>query len=369
MSTGDLQRPVCRRGVVARELPSGMVYIRHPKFSSRIINRESWGFLQMCDGRSLEELNRQIAERLGFQLTPDQLRTSVDQFAANGLFEGTAEVSRNYRLFDASPLTARLAPLVRYLESRAFAALTLAALAACVVLLVADWGRFTDEVARAARAHPILTVLLYYLTFVPIALLHELGHAVVIRYHGGDVPEVMIRGNAQFAVLSDSSVLKGRKARVWYLSMGVVVDVYVWLALLLAFHLSGGRYLLLMFLLPQTVYFLIYSYSIFKESDYLKAVSAALAQPTPARPWEYLREGWRKLPESAAARKLLYIMTASLAVKLLLTAFLVWTFAVKEWRVLLLYVVYKVLVYLVGNWPRLLGRMRTSGPAASGADT
>ena len=54
------------------------------------------------------------------------------------------------------------------------------------------------------------TVVLYYLAFIPVALLHELGHAIVIRYHGGEVPEVVIRRNAHFAVLSNTTVLKGR---------------------------------------------------------------------------------------------------------------------------------------------------------------
>src|SRR5207249_10303625 len=129
-------------------------------------------------------------------------------------------------------------------------------------LLVADWRTFIGEVARAARSRPAATVLLYYLTFIPIALLHELGHAVVIRYYGGEVPEIVVRHNAHFAVLTNTSVLKERMERVWYLSMGTVVDVYIWLALLIAFHYRHD-YLLLMFLLPQTIYFLLYSYSIF----------------------------------------------------------------------------------------------------------
>jgi hypothetical protein len=39
-------------------------------------------------------------------------------------------------------------------------------------------------------------------------------------------------------------------------------------------------------------------------------------------------------------------MTASLALKLMVTAFLIWTFAVKEYWVLILYAVYRLLVYL-----------------------
>lgn len=340
---------------MARELTNGMVYIRHPKLSSQIVNRESWAFLQMCDGRSLEELNQQIAERLGFRITLDQLRSSVKQFAEQGLFEGTIEVNRNYRLLDASRLVSCLAPLVRWLASWWFAAITLVALVGCIALLVADWGRLTGEVAHAARVRPVATILLYYLTFIPIALLHELGHAIVIRYYGGEVPEILLRSNAHFAVLTNKSVLKERPQMIWYLSMGTVVDIYIWLALLIAFHYHSN-YLLLMFLLPQTIYFMIHSYSIFNNSDYLKILTACLGQPVPTHPWNFLRDSWRTRPKTKSESKLVYTMTGSLAVKLVLTAVIIWTFAWKEYRVLILYVVYRALIYLIGHWRQWMSR-------------
>lgn len=338
-----------------------MVYIRHPNFSSQIVNRESWGFLQMCDGRSLEELNQQITERLGFRITLDQLRSSVNQFAAQGLFEGTIDVNRNYRFVDASRLVTFLAPLVRWLTSWWFAAITLAALVSCIVLLVADRGRLTDEVAQAARTRPIATIFLYFLTFIPIALLHELGHAIVVRYYGGEVPEILLRSNGHFAVLTNKSVLKERLQMIWYLSMGTAVDIYIWLALLVAFHYRGN-YALLMFLLPQTIYFMIYSYSIFSNSDYLKVIAEWLDQPVPARPWNFIRDSWRKRPGTNKARKLVYLMTGSLAVKLVVTAVIIWTFVWKEYRVLILYVIYKALVYAIGHWQQWMSRFFHRGP-------
>jgi hypothetical protein len=353
------QRPVCRHGIEARTLSNGMVYLRHPQFSSQILKRETWAFLQLCDGRSLEDLKAQIAASLGYQLTLDQVRESVSIYAGRGLFEGTREADSYYRLFDASALIAHLAPLVRWLASKWCAALTLAALLACLALLLTDWERFVNAVAQAARAQPVATVLLYYLTFIPIALLHELGHALVIGFHGGEVPEIVIRRNAHFAVLTNASVLKERLARVWYLSMGTVIDVYIWLALLIAFHFTSS-YWLLVFLLPQTIYFLLYSYSIFQNSDYLKAIAAWLGQPVPARPWEFINKSWRQPPESVAARKLLYLMTLSLVIKLSVTAFLIWTFARIEPLVLALYALYRLMIYALGHWPQWARRWRSA---------
>jgi hypothetical protein len=366
--TFDPQHPLCRPGIEARPLANGMVYLRHPHLSSQIMKRQSWAFVEMCDGSGLAELQARIAAQFGFQLTLDQLSESVKTFAARGLFVGTAETDRYYRLLDASRLIARLAPLVRWLGSRGCALGTLLALLACLVLLIIDWERFVQAVAFAARAHPFATVLLYYLTFIPIALLHELGHAIVVAYHGGEVPEIVIRRNAHFAVLSNGSVLKERSSRIWYISMGTVVDVYIWLALLIAFRFTS-HYLLLMFLLPQTIYFLIYSYSIFKGSDYLKAIAAWFGQPVPARPWDHIRQGWRRLPEQAAARKLLYVMTVSLAVKLAVTVFLVWTFALVEYRVLVLYAIYRCLVYAIGEGPHWAHRLKQATIRVLRSDT
>jgi hypothetical protein len=355
----DLNHPVCRDGIAARELVNGMVYLRHRKLSSQIVNITQWNFLQMCDGRSLEELKELAPGRLGFEVTVEQLRPTVEYLAEMGLLEGTTSISNHHRVVDASRLISLLTPLVRVTATTGFACATLLALLASIGLLVADWHRFVDQVALAAREHPLSSMVLYYLTFIPIALLHELGHAVVISYYGGEVPEIVVRDNAHFAVLSNSTVLKERKQLLWYLSMGSVVDIYVWLTLLIAFHYTSN-YLLLMFLLPQTVYALVYGYSIFNNSDFLKAVAIWLDQPVPPRPWEYLRNGWRRRPETKTARQFIYIMTASLAIKFALTAFLIWTFLMKEYRVLVLYVIYKALIYAVGHWRHWVTRLTRS---------
>ena len=311
----------------------------------------------MCDGSGLEELKELAPARLGFEVTVEQLRSTVEYLAELGVLEGKKGVSNYYRVVDASRLLARLAPLARAAATPWFAWLTLLALFACIGLLVADWARFTDAAAQAARAHPVASIVLYYLTFIPIALLHELGHAVVINYFGGEVPEIVIRDNAHFAVLSNTSVLKERKQLLWYLIMGTVVDVYIWLALLITFHYTN-RYLVFMFLLPQTVYFLLYSYSIFNNSDYLKILAAWLDRPIPWHPGEFVRSGWRKRPDGKPARQLLYIMTISLALKLALTAFLIWTFLMKEYRVLILYAIYRAMIYAIGHWRQWGARLK-----------
>jgi hypothetical protein len=135
-------KPIHRRGIVARDLVNGMVYIRHRRFSSRIINRESWSFLQLCDGRDLEQLSPAVTELLGFALTHEQLTSSIQEFAERGVFEGTSDNSRSYRICDATPIVSKLSPLVRWVASRWFAGLTLLALLACLTLLVIDWRRF-----------------------------------------------------------------------------------------------------------------------------------------------------------------------------------------------------------------------------------
>jgi len=321
----------------------------------------------MCDGLSLEELKGLAPERLGFEVTIDQLKPTVEYLAEMGLLEGTTSTSNHYRIADASWLIALVAPLVRVATTRWFSLVTLFAVLASIGLLVIDWTRFVDQVAHAAREHPVSSILLYYLTFIPIALLHELGHAVVIRHYGGEVPEIVIRKNAHFAVLANATVLKEPKQLLWYLSMGTVVDIYIWLALLIAFHFSN-YYLLLMFLLPQTIYALLYSYSIFNNSDFLKVVATWFGQPAPSRPWSHLLNCWRKLPETAAAKKLLYVMTISLVVKSALTVFLIWTFWVKEYRVLILYVIYKAVIYVIGHWRQWVRRL-TRPRSIAGAES
>jgi hypothetical protein len=342
-------RPVCRSGIVAKELVNRMIYIRHPRFSSRIVNRESWGFIQLCDGRDLEQLSLGVAELLGFSLTKEQLSSSIREFAERGVFIGTGErSSRSYRICNAMPLITRLSPSIKWLATRWFAILTLIAYLICIALLVFNWARFTEAVVNAVRQHPLETLFLYYLTFIPIAFLHELGHAAIANYYGGEVPEIVIGSNGNLAVITNMTVLKDRRSKIWYLSMGTVVDVFIWLALLVTFHYNNS-YLVVVFLLPQTIYFLIYVYSIFKNSDFLKAVCAALNEPVPAHPWKFLKESWTR--SSTAKSKLVWIMTVSLAIKLIFTAFLIITFMLKEPLVLVLYLIYRVMVLAIGRWP------------------
>jgi hypothetical protein len=364
----DPNRPKCREGIISQPLKNGMVFVRHPKFSSQVLNQQSWAFLQMCDGRALPELNEEIARNLGFRISLDQLRSSVNEFATTGVFEGSSPLIRNYRLVDATALLRRLSPLNRLLATNWFAAVTLIALLACLALLIVDWSRFIDAVAQATREHPVSTLMLYYVTFIPIALIHEVGHALVIAGNGGEVPEIVLRSDAHFAVVTNKTVLKEKRDQLWYLSMGTVTDIYIWLSLLIGFHYSSN-YLLLMFLLPQTFYFLLYSYSIFKGSDFLKAIAAWHGQPVPSDPWKFIRDNWRKRPEQASTRKLLYVMTVSLAVKIAATVFVIWTFAVVEFRVLILYAIYKALVYALGNWQNWMRRIRSLKLVAQESNT
>jgi hypothetical protein len=41
-----------------------------------------------------------------------------------------------------------------------------------------------------------------------------------------------------------------------------------------------------------------------------------------------------------------------------MTAFLIWAFAAKDILVLLLYAIYKLLIYLAGRWPRWTRQLR-----------
>src|SRR6266571_3190611 len=155
----DPDKPIRRRGIVARDLINGMVYIRHRKFSSRIINRESWSFLQLCDGRDLEQLGQAVAKLLGFALTDEQLTSSLREFADRGVVEGTNDNSRSYCICDATHVIEKLSPMVRWVGSSWFAGLTLLAFVACLALLVFDWGRFVNSVVSAVRERPVETLL------------------------------------------------------------------------------------------------------------------------------------------------------------------------------------------------------------------
>lgn len=63
-----------------------------------------------------------------------------------------------------------------------------------------------------------------------------------------------------------------------------------------------------------------------------------------------MRNSWTHPIKQSATRKLVLVMTVSLVIKVSVTAFLIWTFLKIEPRVLLLYLLYRILVYLAGHW-------------------
>lgn len=88
------------------------------------------------------------------------------------------------RLFDPNPMLNRTWPALRWLGTKAAAAVWLAVVLGGLAVTVSHWDRATDQ-SQAALAPGNLFLL--YVAFVVAKLIHEFGHAYTVKAFGGEV--------------------------------------------------------------------------------------------------------------------------------------------------------------------------------------
>jgi putative peptide zinc metalloprotease protein len=146
-------------------------------------------------------------------------------------------------LFDPTPLLDTLAPLSRALFKPAMLLLWLIGVCACLVLCAMHWPALSSY----ASLHAMSTrnLLLVWLLYPLLKLIHELAHACAIRHWQGEVREV---GATLFLLIpvpyvdaSAASCFADKRHRILVSAMGVIAESSIaGLALLLWLTVSDG---------------------------------------------------------------------------------------------------------------------------------
>jgi len=233
--------------------------------------------------------------------------------------------------------------------------------------LISNWGLFVADVMRFTQAHPLLSVLLFYFCFLPIGLLHELAHGVVCRWFGGEVVEVGLRkDSANLYVLSNKAPLTCSCTRILYLAGGVLFDMFIFF-LLVNLWLFWPNYLTFMFLLPQALFVLQFSYAMEGGSDLSKIISERTGIPESQGRWAFLKEFFASPPKTRVQRKRAAVHIGSIILQAAVAGYLIWSFhqpvLVSLWSgfqlnlpfwPVFLYLIYRGLRYAALNLYRLV---------------
>ncbi len=326
MEQAELEAPVLRQGLQFRPLVQGRVFIYHPKIASQILDARIGEALKLCRGQSLAEMLPEVSAVIDYDLTLDEWRGFLARMAENGLFEGIPNRSPRVRLFDPGPAVDFLTQNCRWLFTAPAVVALFLLLFAGLGRLVVNWSFFVGEVLRATATHPFLSVLLFYFCFVPVGLLHELAHGMVCRRFGGEVVEVGLRKNsANLYVMANKAALTTPRARILELAGGSFLDMFI-LFVLVNIWLAWPNYLTLMFLLPQALFFLQFSYAMEGNSDLSRIISEWTEIPESEDRRGFLKEFFKSPPKSDVGWKRAAIYLGSIALQGAVAVFLIWSF-------------------------------------------
>jgi hypothetical protein len=380
----ELRAPVLRRDLQYRPLAAGRVFVYHPQVAAQILEARAVAGLLLCRGQLIREMLPEVRRAMDYDCTEDEWVGFLNQVSAYGFFEGVPKRSPRVRLFDPAPAIDFLTRRCRWLFTTPAVVLLFVLLLAGLWRLLSHWSFFVAEVTRATALYPLPSLLLYYFCFLPVGLLHELAHGVVCRWFGGDVVEVGLRkDSANLYVLSNTAPLLSARARIFYFAGGAFLDMFIFFALV-NIWLAWPNYFTLMFLLPQALFVLQFSYAMEEGSDLSRIVSQWTGIREARGRWAFVRQFFtarRERPANIDEKRRAAVYLASVALQLVAAAWLFWSFrapvevhwwpGAPQWLVArvplwppLLYLVYRLLRHSLMNY-RTLFPVRSLRPASA----
>ncbi len=233
------------------------------------INHSAYQFVGCCDGQhTVQEIWDALLQDLRDQApNQDEVMQTLARLAEQGFLEYgagpdiEAQAARQTRrraqrrranvnplafripLGDPSALLRRLDGVARLLFRPAVLALWLLALLLAVLAVASHWDALSAQ-ATASMTSPRY-LLLAWLSFPVIKLLHESGHALAVRHWGGEVHEVgislFVLTPAPYVDASASAGFHRRYQRAGVAAMGIMVELALAsLALALWLNLQPG---------------------------------------------------------------------------------------------------------------------------------
>lgn len=149
-------------------------------------------------------------------------RTRLKQYIGNPL-------SLRFPLFDPDRLLERAMPLLRPLLGWPGAVLWLLVMASAVFLVGMHWRELSSDVVD--RVFSVENLLLVWIVFPLIKLLHELGHAVAAKAGGGEVHEMgvmlLVLVPIPYVDASAATGFRDKRSRALVGAAGMIVELFI----------------------------------------------------------------------------------------------------------------------------------------------
>ncbi|MBI3484340.1 MAG: hypothetical protein HY012_04210 [Acidobacteria bacterium] len=349
MEQAEPRAPILRSDLEFRPLSGGYVFLYHPEVASQVLDARAAAALQLCRGQSLADMMPEVCTAMDYDCTQEEWAGFINQLRDFGIFEGHPKRYPRVRLFDPGPALDFLTHRCRWLFTAPAVVALFLLFFAGLWLLLSNWGLFVSEVGRITSEYPLPAVFLYYLCFMPIGLLHELGHGVVCRWFGGEVLEVGVRkNNANLYVLSNTSPLNSPRQLIPYFAGGAFLDMFAFFVLV-NLWLLWPNFVTMMFLLPQALFVLQFSYAMEDGSDLAKIVSQWTGIREAGGRLAFVKEFMKARPASSAGWKRAVIYFSSIVLQGVAAALLIWS-----WRTPIGVRLWPGFVLSIPFWPPLL---------------
>ena len=175
-------------------------------------------------------VERSLAERSSAQL--ERLRTERKERRRQPLFRGEF-LRMRFSFGDPDTLLARTMPLVRWCFTPAFVYASLALFAVYAVVVAAYWGQLSASFAALMhpRAISVGTVAIFWIVYVIIGTIHELGHAYACKHFSGAVNEmgvmILYFQPAFYCNVNDAWTFTRLSHRLWVTAAGGWIELWV----------------------------------------------------------------------------------------------------------------------------------------------
>jgi hypothetical protein len=326
MEQDEPRAPVLRADLDFRTLSGGNVFVSHPEIAAQVLDERAVAALRLCRGQNIREMLPQVREVMEYACAAEEWIGFLRSLQDTGMFEGRPKRHPRVRLFDPEPALDFLTRRCRFLFTAPAVVAFFLLLFVGLFQLLSHWGLFVAEVGRITGRFPLPCLLLYYLCFAPVGLIHELGHGAVCRWFGGEVLEVGVRkNNANMYVLSNTVALSRPQQLIPYYAAGAFCDMVVFF-LLVNLWLRWPNFWTLIFLLPQALFVLLFSYAVEDASDTSRIVAQWSGIRDAGGRLAFLKQCLKARPRSAVEWKRAIVYFFSIALQGLVVVFLIWSF-------------------------------------------
>ena len=218
---------------------------------------EAWLMQRMDGTRTLPQICDELRAEIGVSATPQKLDVLVRRLREMGLVERTLEersallmermrqqrrirrqskstiLRMRFSVGDPDPALGVMVQRLPHFWTREFVATSIAVFALYLLIVSSHWDAFVA--GMAVLYSPVQMTLgifvICYGSFVISAIIHEMGHALTCKRHGGEVHEMgamlLYFMPAFYCNVSDAWTFEKRSQRLWVTAAGGWIQLWV----------------------------------------------------------------------------------------------------------------------------------------------